>query len=145
MTHSDLDLNDLDPGIRDSVLLLRKAGFKTFTSCEGGKGHSFRHETIGLELDGDYHPFQKKLAKFLRSQGMRCFQINLFTDYHPNHPEGKSCVYLEGLDLLSPDKKKRVIEAVRRKERKLRRQMEDLSVRSVPAERHERGVAKNSS
>ena len=107
MAHSKLDLNDIDPGIRDAVVLLRSAGFKTFTSCEGGKGHSFRHETIGLELDGDYRSFHKRLVKFLRSQGMRCFQVNLFTDYHPSHPEGKSCVYLEGLDLLSPEKKKR--------------------------------------
>jgi len=110
-----INLDDIDPGIRDAVLLLRKAGFTTFTSCEGGKGHSFRHETIGLELDGDYRPFQKRLVKFLRSHGMRCFQINLYTDYHPSHPEGKSCVYLEGLDLLSEDKRKRVIESVKRK------------------------------
>jgi hypothetical protein len=42
----------LDPGIRDAVLLLRNAEFRTFTSCKGGKGHSFQHETIGLELEG---------------------------------------------------------------------------------------------
>ena len=119
---------DLDPGIRDAVLLLQKAGFSTFTSCEGGRGHSFRHEIIGLELDGDYRSFHKRLVKFLRSQGMECFQINLFTDYHPNHPEGMSCVYLEGLDLLSPDKKKKVIEAVKQKDRTLRRQMRELGI-----------------
>lgn len=128
MAHSKIDPNDFDPGIQDAVLLLWKAGYKTFTSCEGGKGHSFRHETIGLELDGDYRSFQKRLVKFLRSQGMECFQINLFTDYHPDHPEGRSCVYLEGLDLLSPEKKKKVIEAVKRKERQLRSQMRELLI-----------------
>jgi hypothetical protein len=113
---------DLDPGIRDAVLLLQKAGFKTFTSCEGGKGHSFRHETIGLELDCDYRSFHKRLVMFLRSQGMENFTISLVTDY----PKGKTVVYLEGLDLLSSNKRRRVIEAVRRKERKLRRELRDM-------------------
>jgi hypothetical protein len=111
-----IDPNDLDAGICDAVLLLREAGFKTFTSCEGGWGHSFRHETIGLELDGDYRSFQKKIVQFLRSQGMENFTISLVTDY----PKGKSVVYVEGLDLLSSDKRRRVIQAVRRKERRLR-------------------------
>ena len=79
------DTSDLDPGIRDAVLLLQKAGFKTFTSCEGGRGHSFRHETIGLELDGDYRSFQKRLVKFLRSQGMQCFQVNLVASQSRNN------------------------------------------------------------
>ena len=115
-----LDPNDLDEGICDAVLLLNEAGFKTFTSCEGGWGHSFRHETIGLELDGDYRFFQKKLVGFLRSNGIESFTISLVTDY----PKGKSFVYLEGLDILSADKKKKVIEAVRRKEGRLRRELE---------------------
>jgi hypothetical protein len=116
MARSKLDPGDLDLGIRDAVLLLWKAGVKTFTSCEGGWGHSFRHETIGMELDGDYPAYQKKTVRFLRSQGMENFTISLVTDY----PKGKSFVYLEGLDLLSSDKRRRVIQAVRRKERRLR-------------------------
>ncbi len=116
MARSKLDPGDLDLGIRDAVLLLWKAGFKTFTSCEGGWGHSFRHETIGIELDGDYPTFQKKIVRFLRSQRMENFTISLVTDY----PKGKSVVYLEGLDLLSSDKRRRVLQAVRRKERRLR-------------------------
>lgn len=119
MARSKHDTGDLDPGIRDTVLLLWKAGFKTFTSCDGGKGHSFRHATIGLELDGDYRSLQTKLVKFLRSQRMENFTISLVTDY----PAGKSCVYLEGLDLLSAEKRKLVIEAVRRKEKRLRTQL----------------------
>ncbi len=115
---------DLDPGIRDAVILLWKGGFKTFTSCEGGKGHHFCHETIGLELDSDYRSFQKKLVKFLRSQGMEQFTISLVTDY----PAEKSVVYLEGLDLLSADKRSKVIQAAKRKERKLRRQMRELGI-----------------
>jgi hypothetical protein len=37
-----------------------------------------------------------------------------------DYPKGKSFVYLEGLDILSSDKRRRVIQAVKRKERRLR-------------------------
>lgn len=126
-TAAHCDPRDLDPGIRDTVLLLRQAGFKTFTSCEGGRGHAFRHETIGLEAEGGFAGFQRRLIGFLRSHGMRCFTVNLVTDYHPDHPQGKKWVYLEGLDLLSEEKRKRVIAAVKRKERRLRRQLRFLT------------------
>jgi hypothetical protein len=128
MARSKVDPNDLDPGIRDAVLLLWRAGFKTFTSCEGGKGHSFRHETIGLELDGDFRSFQKKIVTFLRSQGIENFTISLVTDY----PAGKSVVYLEGLDLLSPEKRRRVVETIGRKERRLRNQLRKLGANDKP-------------
>lgn len=116
MARSKPDPSDLDPGIRDAVLLLWQAGFRTFTSCEGGRGHSFRHETIGLELEGNYAAFQKRLVRFLRSQGMENFSISLVTDY----PAGESVVYLEGLDLLSAENRRKVIQAVKRKGRRLR-------------------------
>ena len=45
-------MTDLDDGICEIVLLLRKAGFKTFTSCEGGRGHPFREPTVGLSAYG---------------------------------------------------------------------------------------------
>ena len=83
------------------MLLLWRAGFETFTSCEGGKGHSFRHETIGLELEGEYPAFQERLVRFLRSQGMKNFRISLVTDYTVTCPEGEVLVYLEGLDIIS--------------------------------------------
>jgi hypothetical protein len=113
----------LDPGIRDAVLLLRQAGFRTFTSCEGGRGHSFPHETIGLEPEGGYAGFEKRLVAFLRSHGMQQFTVSLVTDYHPDHPQGKRWVYLEGLDLLSEEKRRRVVAAVRRREGRLRREL----------------------
>ena len=122
MKNPDISLADLDDGIRDTVVLLWKAGFRTFTSCEGGKGHSFRYGTIGLELGGDYFKFQKKLVRILRSHGMENFTISFVTDFHPDYPEGKNCVYVEGLDLLSEDKKRRVIRSDNRRERRLRRQ-----------------------
>jgi hypothetical protein len=119
---------DLDDGIRDTVLLLWKAGFKTFTSCEGGRGHSFRHETIGLELEGKYPSFHKRIVRFLRSQRMQNFTVSLVTDYSPDHPAGKSRVYVEGLDLLSEDKRRRVLQSVHRRERRLRRQLRELGL-----------------
>ena len=36
----------LDPGIRNAVLILRSAGIETFESCEGGLGHAFDMPTI---------------------------------------------------------------------------------------------------
>ncbi len=125
---SDCDPSELDDGIRDTVVLLWEAGFKTFTSCEGGRGHSFRNETIGLHLDEGFTAFRKRLVKFLRSQGMGVFSISLKTDYHPDYPEGKSMVYLEGLDILSEDKRKRVLESSKRRERKALRQLRELGI-----------------
>ena len=75
------DANDLDEGIRDTVVLLQQGGFRTFTSCEGGRGHSFRHATIGIELEGPYSTFQRGLVRFLRSHGIENFTISLVTDY----------------------------------------------------------------
>lgn len=126
MPRYKLDPRDFDDGIRDAVLLLWKAGFKTFTSCEGGMGHSFWHGTIGLELEGNFRDFQRRVVAFLRSKGIEQFTISLVTDY----PAGKSCVYLEGLDLLSSEKRRKVIEAVKRKERRLRRELGHLGVNS---------------
>ena len=128
MARSRVDPRDLDDGIRDTVMLLWAAGFTTFTSCEGGRGHSFRHETVGLELDGAFFDFEKRLVAFLRSQGMQKFTISLMTDYSPDHPEGKRSVYVEGLDLLSEGKRRRVIESVHRRERRLRWQLREMGI-----------------
>ena len=86
----------------------------------------FQHETIGLELEGSYSTFQRRLVRFLRSHGMENFTISLVTDYHPSHPEGKRCVYLGGLDILSEKKRRQVIESMKRRERRLRRQLEEM-------------------
>ncbi len=71
------DPSDFDEGIRDSVLMLWKGGFKTFTCCEGGHGHPFRNPTIGVTFSGDYFRFRDRLAKFLRSKGCEVFEISL--------------------------------------------------------------------
>ena len=132
MTPSEhMDPRELDAGIRDAVVLLQEGGFRTFTSCEGGRGHSFQHVTIGLELEGSYTTFHKKLVRFLRSHGMENFTISLVTDYRPDHPKGKSCVYLAGLDILSEKKRRQVIETGKRRDRKLRRQLEGMGIEAT--------------
>ena len=130
-TGSSCNPRQLDDGIRDTVILLWEAGFKTFTSCEGGKGHSFCFATIGLELHGDYSAFQRKIVQFLHSQGKQNFSISLVTDYQPDYSDGRSHVYLEGLDLLSEDKKRKVIKAVKRKERKLLDRLLELGIKKT--------------
>jgi hypothetical protein len=121
------DPRDLDAGIRATVLLLRGAGFQTFTSCEGGHGHAFRHPTIGLELEGDYYVFRDRLAAFLRAHGCRVFEVSLMTCYDEEHPEGRDRVYLEGIDLLSPEERKKALAAIKRQERRLVRQAKRAS------------------
>jgi hypothetical protein len=37
---------ELDPGIRQAVLVLRSAGIETFESCQGGLGHAFPDPTV---------------------------------------------------------------------------------------------------
>ncbi len=118
----DIDPNDLDYGIADAVVLLNQGGFRTFTSCHGGRGHAFRQETIGLEIEGSYSTFQKRLVRFLRSHGMENFTINLVTHF----PSGNRHIYLSGVDLLSGEKKEKVMATIRRKERRLWRRMEEL-------------------
>ncbi len=128
MLKHDIAPIDFDDGIRDAVVLLWKGGFRTFTSCEGGRGHSFQHETIGLEIEGSYAVFHRRLVRFLRSEGLDNFSVSLVTDYNPNHPEGKRWVYLEGLDILSDKKRKQVLETSRRRERKALCQLRELGI-----------------
>jgi hypothetical protein len=74
MTTPEMNTDNLDEGVRDTVLLLNEGGFQTFTSCEGGRGHAFQHESIGLDLDGPYSAFEKRLVGFLRSNRMTHFR-----------------------------------------------------------------------
>jgi len=44
----------LDEGIKDAVIFLRRHGFETFASCQGGKGHCYSEPTVrffGSEFD----------------------------------------------------------------------------------------------
>ncbi len=114
----------LDEGIREIVLLLRKAGYKTFTSCEGGRGHPFREPTVGLKLEGDYFEYRDRLVQFLSSQGRWFFEITLVSSYHQKYPQGKHCVYLVGSDIASPEKRKKIDRSVKQRRRRLTQRLE---------------------
>jgi hypothetical protein len=114
----------LDDGICDIVLLLRKAGYKTFTSCEGGRGHTFSEPTVGLKLRGDYFAFRDRLVKFLHSQGRRFFEVILVSSYHQKHPKGKHYVYLQGFDVASPGKRRTISRSIKQRKQRLMRQLE---------------------
>jgi hypothetical protein len=121
-----VDPSQFDENFRGSVLMLWEGGYKIVVSCEGGRGHAFRYPTIGVKLVGDvgnYFEFRDHLAGFLRSRGCRAFETTLVTCYHPSY---RNWVYVEGLDLVTPEKRKKFIETIRRRERRLDRLLEQL-------------------
>lgn len=119
-----LDLISIDDGIRDTVISLRMAGYHTFTSCEGGKGHAFSEPTVGLNYQGDYFAFRDRLVKFLYSHRRRLFEIILVSSYDHNHLNGKHYVYLKGFDIASPEKRKSMSRSIRQLEQNCLRQLE---------------------
>jgi hypothetical protein len=92
------------------------------------QGPQFPARNHRLELDGEFSEFEKRLVAFLWSQGMQNFTISLVTDYSRDHPEGKRFVYVEGLDLLSEGKRRRVIQSVHWKERRLWRRLREMGI-----------------
>lgn len=109
------DPDTLDDGIREIVLLLRKAGYRTFTSCEGGRGHPFRDPTVGLKFKGDYFQVRDRLVQFLQAHDRRSFEITLVSSY----PKGKHYVYLTGFDIASAEKRKKIGRSIKQRERRL--------------------------
>jgi len=125
------DPKTLDDGIREIVLLLRKAGFKTFTSCEGGRGHPFQEPTVGLKLEGNYFRFRNRLVKFLHFHDRHFFEVTFVSSYHNNHPKGKHYVYIEGFDIASPEKRKKVMKSIKQRERKLIKLIQRLKLKTL--------------
>jgi len=46
-----IDFENLDRGIRPAVELLIQNGFKTFESCQGGRGHAYYSPTVRFHGD----------------------------------------------------------------------------------------------
>lgn len=67
-TQTQIDLADLepalDPGIKDAVIILVKAGIETTESCQGGPGHSYPEPTIAFA--GEYPEGFRALAVALQ-------------------------------------------------------------------------------
>lgn len=64
---------ELDPGIREAVLILRSQGVETFESCEGADGHAFREPTIRFHGDSwaEYRAFAVAMEHGLAVQDLR--------------------------------------------------------------------------
>jgi len=129
-----LDPETLDPGIQEAVLLLREAGYKTFTSCEGGRGHPFPEPTVGVTFKGDYFAFRDQLVEFLHTQGRRFFEVVLVSSY----PKGNHYVYLQGFDIASPERRKKMDRSMKQKGRRLIQTLERDSLLEKVEERRKR-------
>jgi hypothetical protein len=55
--------DELDPLIKPIVMLLRDNGIKTYTSCQGGKGHCFPLPHIAFNVSQDYNQAWRKVLK----------------------------------------------------------------------------------
>ena len=68
---------ELDAGIAPAVMLLREAGFGTFTSCQGGEGHAFEEPTIRFLItdNGD------QAVKVLMDAGYLVSDLRRITTY----------------------------------------------------------------
>lgn len=69
--------DDIDPGIRALVHLLRDHGWNTTYSCQGGEGHAEKCPTIEIDLQklDDVEPLAIFLTSHEKEHGFRSFQI----------------------------------------------------------------------
>ena len=75
----------LDAGIAPVVELLRRKGFNTFASCQGGPGHAFERPTVRIEPDNLYQMLSEvgEIALVLSEAdycGYSIKQVNAFQD-----------------------------------------------------------------
>ncbi len=101
----DFDLEMIDEGIRERVVLLRNAGYQTFTSCQGGEGHCFKEPTIGIMLPKlkEFMSWRSELMEFLFANKLNPFTIEL--KLAASSPTG---VWWENVYIRFPPKTKKV-------------------------------------
>lgn len=90
----------LDPGIADVVYMLRREGFNTFSSCQGGKGHDFSLPMVRIHPENpiDMRPEIMSIAETLADAGYRGFYIKAvqaFQGARPWLPETQSFIEVE--------------------------------------------------
>lgn len=90
----------LDEGIAETVHLLRNNGFDTFSSCDGGLGHTFSMPTIRIACETDQLArVRTSLAAVLSDFGYSGYHIKLYYPYqsgpHPWGNENQSFVEVE--------------------------------------------------
>jgi len=103
----------LDEGIKDAVIFLRKHGFETFASCQGGEGHCYPEPTVrffGSEFD------LIRAYELCHIQGMNVFnakrvyrKVPIYSDVTDGNVIGESweshCPFNELEFLIHPDTK----------------------------------------
>lgn len=103
------DIEKLDEKIRGIVSIMRWHGFVTFTSCQGGEGHSFKLPTVGIMAK---HSEKESVIKFLLSCEISDFSIvekksnnEIWKSHYAKDTDGEYlCVQGMGLLNLSPAK-----------------------------------------
>jgi hypothetical protein len=78
-------LKVMDKEIIPYVQYLWDGGYETFTSCQGGKGHSFPKPIVGVSFGiapAEFGPFRDKLTEYLKKKYPR-FSINYKAAYGP--------------------------------------------------------------
>jgi hypothetical protein len=76
---------ELDPGIRQYVLILRSQGIETFESCQGGATHTFPEPTI--KFHGNHGEGFKALAVAM-TYHLPVLSVRLVWDFYDGFPHG---------------------------------------------------------
>jgi len=77
MDDHEFDITQVDVEIRPVVTLLREAGFKTFTSCSGGKGHCFNKPIVRFHSE-DLDEDSRRAYQVLSAVGYDAFYIKIY-------------------------------------------------------------------
>lgn len=83
----EFEESTIEPGIRDVVLFLRKHGFVTFASCEGGEGHPRDTAWVRVASEGNRNFISGtriRLAQILIDGGYREFTLKEIYEHSSN-------------------------------------------------------------
>src|SRR5712692_4150402 len=78
-----MDDTQLDSGIKEIVLSLYKVGFRTYASCQGGKGHCFSLPIVRMLPDEGKTAAEThiRLLKFMINLGIVGYTISCAYEY----------------------------------------------------------------
>ena len=86
-------LDDVDEGIKEIVLALRKYGVETIESCQGGEGHTFPEPTV--RFAGGKAEGYRALSTALQS-GLNVAELRRVWPILDMEPTGPHCSKLRG-------------------------------------------------
>jgi hypothetical protein len=92
-----VDLNKIDPGIRETVALLRNNNFNTISSCEGGEAHQSFLPMVRVTPNEDESlmELRDRLVKCLINNGYSGFNVNLSFAYQSQEAHKEEMSYAE--------------------------------------------------